>query len=147
MLRLGRLIEADEAFEAWMSGNLDRMVRALRVHTNPIDRHHLLQSIVKEAYRRRKDPDMRRLARTIGYRHLDEFAEISRGLATDYGGAIPNVPSFKWLATILVESGEYDEAIAVCDRAVQLGLRDGTKGGYAKRLERLRDAAAKRSRK
>jgi hypothetical protein len=46
--RLGKWIKADEAFEAWMSADLDRMFRALKVDTNPIDRHLLLQGIVHE---------------------------------------------------------------------------------------------------
>ena len=54
--RMGRFIEADEACEAWMSGDLRRMLAAKSVRTNPIDGHFLLQGIVKETYRLRSHP-------------------------------------------------------------------------------------------
>ncbi|MFC1661911.1 hypothetical protein ACFL3S_10770, partial [Gemmatimonadota bacterium] len=51
--RGGRGVRADEAFHASNSGDLDRMLRAMRVQTNLIDRHFLLQNIVQHAYKLR----------------------------------------------------------------------------------------------
>jgi hypothetical protein len=115
--RLGRWIKADEVFEARTSGDLDRTVRALPLKTNPIDRYFLLQSIVKESYKQRREPRMRRLCLEVGRAHLNEFAGISRALAADMAGTLPTVPSFKRLATALDEDGLIDDAISVCEAA------------------------------
>ncbi len=136
--RLGRFIEADEAFEAWMSGDLARMLAARAVRTNPIDRHFLLQGIVKETYRLRSDPSMRNLCIETGMTHLSEFLQIGPALAADMGGRLPRVPSFAWLSTALAEVGQVREAVDVCERAERFGLEDGTKGGYRGRADKLR---------
>lgn len=50
---------------------------------------------------------------------------------------LPVVDSFAKLATVLAEDGKLDVAVAVCQTAAKLGLRDGTKSGYLGRAERL----------
>ena len=45
---------------------------------------------------------------------------------------------FPYLATVLTEDGHYDEAIEVCRKAINFGLDDGTKSGFAGRIERIR---------
>lgn len=142
--RLGRSIKADEVFEAWTSADLGRMVRALPLKTNPIDRHFLLQSIVQATYKRRSDPNMRQLCVEIGRLHLSEFPALSQALAAEFDGPLPAVPSFKWLATTLAEGGHFDEGISVCEAADRLGLTDGTTGGYSGRAERLQSGRARK---
>lgn len=134
---MGRWIDADEAFEAWTSDDLPRMLAAKSVPTNPIDRHFLLQGIVRATYRLRSDPVMMRLCIETGRTHLGEFEKIGPALKADFNGTLPQVPSFAWLATALVEEGMADEAVRVCERAANLGLTDGTKGGYVGRAHRI----------
>jgi hypothetical protein len=134
--RQGRLVPADEAFLAWTSGDLPRMLAALEVPTNPIDRHHLLQSIVALTYRSRKDSSSRRLCKDIGRRHIREFPSLAPHLVAELG-IMPRVLTFACLATILGEDGEIEEAVQVCSQAQMLGLHDGTKGDYAGRITRL----------
>lgn len=142
--RMGRFVDADEAFEAWLSADLPRMLAARSVRTNPIDRHFLLQGIVKETYRLRRDPERRRLCIETGMTHLAEFSVIGPALRIDMSGHLPRVPSFVWLATALAEDGRVEEAVRVCETAAGLGLEDGTKGGYGARAERLRAKAKQR---
>jgi tetratricopeptide (TPR) repeat protein len=47
------------------------------------------------------------------------------------------VYSFKRLAILLEKQGLYDDAIAMCDRAINLNLDDKTQGGYGGRKERI----------
>ena len=77
---MGSFVNAGEAFEAWTSGDLCRMLAARSVPTNSIDRNFLLQGIVKEAYRRRVDPEMRRICIETGLMHLEEFRTIAPAL-------------------------------------------------------------------
>ena len=141
--RMGRFVNADEAFEAWTSGDLRRMLAARSVPTNPIDRHFLLQGIVKGSYKQRADLQMRRVCIETGLMHLAEFGSIAPALRTDMGGSLPRVPSFAWLATVMAEEGQIDEAVRVCEQAARFGADDGTQGGYLARGERLRKKHSK----
>lgn len=144
IVRNGNSIIADEVFLAWTSGSLSRMTRALEIRTNPIDRHFLLQSIVALAYKQRDKSSIRKLCRNVGLTHLAEFPTIAPHLEAEMGGMMPRITTFPLLATVLTEDGEFDEAIGVCELALNLGLKDGTTGGYAKRIERIQKAKEKR---
>lgn len=52
---------------------------------------------------------------------------------------IPRYPSFKELAILYEKEGDYKSAIGVCKEAIEVGQADdGTKGGMAARIERLK---------
>lgn len=145
VLRLGKSVLADEAFYAWTSRDLSKMVRALGVPTNPIDRHFLLQGLIQESYKRRADPAMRALCIRVGRTHVQEFPSIAPVLSKEMGGRLPLVPALKFTVMALVEAREYNEAEVVCQLAAHYGVRDGTKGGFSarlKRIEKLRQAAS-----
>lgn len=143
--REGRSVPADEVFEAWTSGDLDRMVQALEYETNPVDRHFLLMNLCKQAYAARKrDPAMRDLARRVGFQHVEEYPSLVKPLRREMGGLLPRVPTFQKLVTLLTEDGKYDEAIAVCEAAITHKLSDGTKGGFAERIQKIRKKAQRR---
>ena len=134
---------ADSARQAWMSGDLSRMIRALPVKANLVDRHFLLMEICRRAYQlRNADPDMRKLARDVGLQHIREFPEI-RGPLTRHLGILPRVPSFQNVATMMAEEANFQAAIDVCESAIAFGLSDGTAGGFEARIERLRKKSAR----
>ncbi|NIK12833.1 hypothetical protein [Alkalibacillus almallahensis] len=49
----------------------------------------------------------------------------------------PSIPSFKRLSIIFENQERYQEAIEICDIALSLQLKDGTKGGFEGRRKRL----------
>ncbi len=134
----------DEVFEAWSSGDFDRMLGVLGKKTNPIDRHFLLMSIVDIAYKSRHYSEMAAKCLEIAQLHLSEFSEIAPAIKRMAGGTMPAVTTFQRYATLLCERGEFERAIKVCETAVMYGLRDGTKAGFAARIDRIRAARAKR---
>jgi len=136
--RQGKTAQADGAFRAWTSGNLDDMVSALETKTNLIDRHFLLMGIVDQAYKHRNDPDSAVLLRKVAEMHLSEFPEIKPALKKEMDGVLPRVTTFQKYATFLMENKEYEEAIEVCERAIEEGLHDGTKSGFEGRIERIK---------
>ncbi len=146
ILRNGKSIPADEVFFAWTSGELARMLAARAMQTHPIDRHHLLSGIASTAYAQRERPEMRRLFLETAQQHVAEFATLAPVMAADFGGRLPRVPTFASLATVLAEDGKFEEAIAVCEKALSFGLHDGTKGDFPARIARIRKAALKTSR-
>jgi hypothetical protein len=143
VLRMGKWVVADEVFEAWGSGDLTRMLAALTISTNPIDRHFLLLGIVRATYKQRSNPGMRGLCIQVANQHLSECGEILPALRINSGGFLPSVPTFQHLATVLAEDGEHEAAIKVCEQALSYGLKDGTKGGFEGRIDRIRKSAAR----
>ncbi len=143
IMREGRSVPADEVFEAHISGDIQRMVSALLLKTNPLDRHFLLMNLFQQAYKLRKvAPTMRDLARQVGLQHVQEFRVLRAPLVRDLG-LVPRVPTFQNLPTLLAENGEYDLAIDVCEKAIGFGLSDGTKGDFTARIVRLNKQATR----
>ncbi len=134
----------EKAREAWLSGDLQRMINALGSKAKLVDRHFLLMTVIKETYRLRDDPRMADKCLEVAQMHIDEFPKIRSALKREFGDVLPRVPSFTQLATLLTERGEFDRALQVCERAVAFGLDDGTKSGYEGRIARIRKKAARR---
>lgn len=141
--REGKQVRTDGVYEAWTSGDLDKMLNAVELETNPIDRHFLLMSIVDETYKHREELEMAEKCLEFGLIHINEFPSIAPALKKEMGGTLPRVTTFQKLATLLAERSKYDEAISVCERAVSLGLNDGTKSGYEGRIQRIKRSKQK----
>lgn len=144
-IRQGKTVPVDDSFRAWTSGDLDLMLQAALTKTNPIDRHFVLQSIVSEAYKQRKEERYRQLCIEYAEKHLQEFPSIARSLKEDMGGELPRVSTFQHYATILTEAGEFEKAIDVCKQAIRYGLHDNTTSGFAGRIERIRKKAIQKN--
>ena len=136
--RQGKYIPADETFNAWTSGDLDKMLKASEIDTNPIDRHFLLQSIVTQTYKLRKEKKYRDLCIKYAEKHLKEFDKIAPALKEDMGGFLPRIMTFQYYSTLLTEIGNYEKAIDICKLAISYGLEDGTKSGFQGRIERIK---------
>ena len=141
--RLGKVVETDEAFEAWTSGELSKMMQAAKRKTNPIDRHFLLMTIVGETYKRRSDESARYTCAEYAEKHLEELPSIIPALKKEMGGTLPRITTFQHYATLLAEMGEFERAIAVCRQAIGYGLHDNTKSGYEGRIARIKKQAEK----
>ncbi len=142
-LRQGKSVIVDDAFKAWTSGDLNEMLGAVDIKTNPIDRHFLLQSIVAETYKTRKDNKSRKICIKYAEKHLKEFASIAPALKEDMGGVLPRITTFQHYATLLTEDGDFEKAIDICKKAIQYDLHDGTKAGFEGRIERIKKQKAK----
>lgn len=136
--REGQAMLVDEAFIAWTTGTLDQMLQAVLTKTHVIDRHFLLQRIVRETYKLRKDKYYRDLCLKHAQLHFTEFDTIAPVLKREMNGVLPRITTFQQHATILVEMGMHDQAIKICERAIQYGLHDGTQSGFAGRIARIR---------
>lgn len=132
---------ADPVLQAWTSGDLDMMLKALPLQTSVIDRHFLLMGIVTQTYKRRSEVDMAAKCAEVAELHLSEIAEILPGL-TSFLGVVPPVGTFQHYATLLTERGDFDRAVAVCETAMAHGLHDGTKSDYPGRIKRIRKKQA-----
>lgn len=135
--RGGKSEPVDEAFIAWTSGTLDEMIDATNSKTHPVDRHFLLQRIVEESYKLRKNEKFQNICLVYAEKHFNEFDGLAAALKKDMNGTLPRVSVFQNYATVLTESGEYSHAIRVCEKAIKYQLHDGTKSGFVGRIKRI----------
>ncbi|MCA9040705.1 MAG: hypothetical protein KDA65_10190 [Planctomycetaceae bacterium] len=137
-------METDEVFQAWTSGDLEKMLQATENKTNLIDRHYLLLGIVTQTYKKRKEPGYGDLCERYARIHMQEFGEIKPALIKELDGMMPSVPTFQNLAILLTEQERFEEAIAVCNSAISHGVHDGTKSGFEGRITRVRKKMAEK---
>lgn len=142
-MRDGKSVKTGAVFDAWVSGDLDAMVKVMGKKSHPIDRHHLLNCIVEAAYRRRAEPAMVDLCVSTSETYLSEAPKLMKALLSDMPGQLPHIPVYQLYATILTQREQFDRAIQVCELAIQSELHDGTKGGFQGRIERIRKAQQK----
>ena len=124
---------------------VELQAKALGETEDPLARHRLFQQVVEQCYRSRDEKTARLALLHYARAHIAEFDDIEAPLKKQNGGKLPQVASFKHYAAVLTESGQYDEAIAVCKKALDYGLKDGTKSGYQGRIDRIEKLQAKHS--
>ena len=119
------------------SNDLDYLLKELYKRTRPLDIHFIYLNILEQLYKRRKEPEMKALLIRLADEHIERFKTFADPLV-GLCGFMPSVPTFKYLATVLTEDGEYEKAIEVCQKATSYGVHNGTKGGFPARIERIK---------
>ncbi len=123
--------------EALASGDLQAMDRLLDDICDPVLRNLLLNRLVTGYYRLRPDPRYRAALYRVADLQMEEAPSILEGIE-EMGRPRPaGIAAFKSMAIALDEDGRQETAIAVCELALSLGLRDGTKTGFEGRIARL----------
>lgn len=108
--------------------------------TSVIDIHFLYLELSDIAYKK-KDESQDWLNKAI------ELCEKDIAIAKDFliahkkkypkDTSLPRIPAFERLAIIYEKQGKYEEVLNVCDKAMELGLRDSTKGGFEGRINKI----------
>jgi len=96
--------------------------------------HFAYNELIDVYYKQRDDRDDA-IKKCIEYCKKD--IEIAEEFVAEFG-EVPRIPSFKRLAIIYERQDRYEEALVVCDQALDIGTTDGTKGGFEGRKKRLR---------
>jgi len=131
MISFGDMKYSNPVADAWVGGDLEKMLSVVHLtDCPPVDRHFLLLSIVEQAkkrYHRDPIPKKRDLVMLYCEQHLEEFPRLCGPLlqSTEIGDSddedycppeteLPNVPTFDIYATLLFEAGRRAEALQVC---------------------------------
>ena len=127
----------DEVYLARLDRNLNEMLKVIHIQTIPANRHFLLQGIIEQTYKLRKDKTYNDLCIEFCEKHLNELPNLIEALKDEFE-SLPRILVFQNYSTILTELGEYQKAIDVCEIAISLKLEDGTKGGYQGRIDKIK---------
>jgi tetratricopeptide (TPR) repeat protein len=113
------------------------LLKALEVEdSTATDRHFVYNTLIDLYYKQRDDRDDA-IEKCIKYcqediKTIDEFLD-------EWNGEPPRIPAFKRLEIIHQKQANYQKALNVCDKALELGLDDGTKTGFEGRKERIKN--------
>lgn len=117
-------------------------IEALQGTQEPLSRHRLYVQITDATYKDRKKDDVRAAFKNYAEQHVNEFKQIKPLLKKQNGGKLPQVLTFQNYANVLMEDGQYDKAVAVCEEALSHGLDDKTRTGFKGRIERIKAKAS-----
>jgi hypothetical protein len=88
-------------------------------------------------YRLRTEPEHREAFYRVAHAQIDEASAIMNAIEETGAPRPDHIEAFKSITIALDEDERYDEAVAICVRALSLGLDDGTKTGFEGRIARL----------
>jgi len=129
--------EVERVEEAIRSGDIQKMLDSETLEMTNFQRHQLLAKICETAYRKRQEPDIRDILRKYAGIYLDAFPALEPEVRREMGDSFSKIYAFRDIARFYDEEGEFDHAIAVCETARQYQIEDGTKTGFAGRIERI----------
>jgi len=135
--RGSKTLEASEGFKANISNDFNQMLEAVNSKSDLVDRHFLLQTIISESYKKRNEDVFKEYCLKYSDIYLSEVDSLLTALKKEYGD-LPRVTIFQNYSTLLVELKQYDKAIKICEIAISFGLKDGTKGGFESRIEKIK---------
>lgn len=113
----------------------EMLLEALRRSKDAIDTHFVYNDLIDFYYRQRETKaDALELCEKYCWLDVELAPKV---LECDWLKDA-RLPSFQRLAIIYEKRGQYDKAIEICERALALGLNDGTKTGFEGRIKRLK---------
>jgi hypothetical protein len=117
--------------------------KTLEAESDPWQRHVLYTQDIETAYRDRKTSrDAHDRAIDLAENYIRELPDLKQAVFNRLGDKPKVISAFKQLAIILEEDGEYDRAVAICQAALANGIDDGTRTGFAGRMNRILKKAA-----
>lgn len=136
------IARAEQIQNAISCGTLAELEKLLLDVKSPLDRHLLLSALAKKLYDLRDQPSMRAKFYEYGGIYANEFDVMLPTIKEDREAWEVAAPLFKWLAIAMEEDRRFDEALDLCRKALDWGLDDGTKTGYAGRMNRIKKKQA-----
>ena len=112
------------------------LVAALEAEDGSATDTHFIYDTLIDTYYKQRDEREDAIEKCIEYCKKD--IAIAQDFVDEFG-EVPVIPSFKRLAIIYEKEERYEDALDVCDRALEFGTADGTKGGFEGRKERIRN--------
>lgn len=111
------------------------LLSALEFEDESATSTHFTYTTLIDIYYKQRDNREDAVEKCIEYCKRD--IEIADDFVDEFG-EVPRIPSFKRLAIIYQKEEKYEDALEVCDQALDIGTTDGTKNGFKGRKERLR---------
>ncbi|MCL1126742.1 hypothetical protein [Shewanella surugensis] len=134
---LSSVVKCQYVLFAKANERLQKHVEKIHHATSMEDEYNGMLAAITECYKQRQDTEYSEFGAGLSPAFLVLCEQISKSESLLDLKAV----SFMQLATLLNDKGDFDEAIAICQQAIDYGLTDGTVtcfSGRKKRIERAK---------
>jgi len=121
---------------SWSNAKLAQVVSKYQDASETSVKHLALLGVLAECYKQRKQRQYREYGASLTTSYLKLFGEL-KSPSTEKG------MGFMQLSSLLVDCGQFESSIDVCQQAISYGLTDGTVTGFEGRIARLEKAKVK----
>ena len=129
----------------WASESLQQQVEVANNATDLQGQHDGLVSVINHCYKMRKQADYCLYGAALQLTYLEVYRSLHQQHVAQKNTDDIKAPAFMQLSTLLNDVGQFDEALKVCQQALEYQLTDGTVTGFEGRIKRIEKAKAKAS--
>ena len=129
----------------WASESLQQQVEVANNATDLQGQHDGLVSVINHCYKMRKQADYCQYGAALQLTYLELYRSLHQQHVAQKNTDDIKAPAFMQLSTLLNDVGQFDEALKVCQQALEYQLTDGTVTGFEGRIKRIEKAKAKAS--
>ena len=130
---------------SWGNITLKRAMEQYQASEGAIEAHDALLAVIGECYKQRKNSKYLQLGQEYDTAYSALFAASREKVLSKSPKAEFKGTGFMQLSTLCSDAGRFDAAIALCNKAIEYGLEDGTVTGFAGRIKRIEKARDKAS--
>ena len=140
-----------QATEAGSEFDVLNCIEVINLPAHPYETHQILSAInMRAGHMRRKENNLfRKCSEWTAYQHIQQHPNLVAQIEADdefpetAGDYHMQIDAYKFLAMSLAERSKFDDAIDICNLAIERGIDDGTQGGFAGRIEKIKRKAKK----
>jgi len=129
----------------WASESFQQQLDVANKAIDLQSQHDGLVSVINHCYKMRKQADYCHYGAALQLTYMGLYRVLHQQHMTQKSTAEIKSPAFMPLSTLLNDVGQFDEAITVCEQALEYQLTDGTVTGFEGRIKRIQKAKAKAS--
>jgi tetratricopeptide (TPR) repeat protein len=111
------------------------LLSALKYKDESATNTHFTYTSLIDLYYKQRDNREDAIEKCVEYCRKD--IAIADDFVDEFGD-VPRIPSFKRLTIIYQKQERYEDALEICNKALEIGTTDGTKSGFEGRKDRLR---------
>ncbi|WP_335915057.1 hypothetical protein [Shewanella algae] len=130
---------------SWGNITLKRAMEQYQASEGAIEAHDALLAVIGECYKQRKNSKYLQLGQEYDTAYSALFAASREKVLSKSPKAEFKGTGFMQLSTLCSDAGRFDAAIALCNKAIEYGLEDGTVTGFEGRIKRIEKARDKAS--
>ncbi|AZG71911.1 hypothetical protein [Shewanella livingstonensis] len=139
----GQPLNLDSVEGDWASESFIQQVNAANNASELTSQHDGLVNVINHCYKMRKQNNYCQYGAALQLTYLEVYRALHQQYMTQKSTDEIKSPAFMPLSTLLNDVGQFDEAVKVCQQALEYQLTDGTVTGYEGRIKRIEKAKAK----
>ncbi|MBM7071206.1 hypothetical protein JQC92_04005 [Shewanella sp. 202IG2-18] len=137
--------EASSVQLDWANTNLTKALELQNTASNAEETYSAITAAISECYKQRKSQQYLIYGYSLASEYEKAFEQYLAYRSENKIESVIKGTAFMQLATLAQDNGNFEQAIEVCNKAIDHELTDGTVTGFAGRIKRIEKAKEKAS--